>query len=271
MITSKLNEIDERVLNQEWDKVIVSVSGGKDSSVLMAWALRHFPIEKLICVHAKIDIDWKETIPVTQAQCEYLGLPLVVVQANHADGSPKGFLSKLVSPRVKRDGTVIENKFPDMSCRWCTSELKIAPIDKYINTLKGNILVLVGERAEESAQRAGMETYRVSLENSKRKVVKYSPIHSLLETEVWECINEMSLPVHPCYSWGVSRASCAICIFSSDAEIKIAYEKAPEIVLAYMEAESKIQHCFRYKPATKKRDEQKITIKEILIAQGVEF
>ena len=268
MVTTKLNQIDERVASVNWDKVVVSVSGGKDSSVLMAWALRHFPIEKLICVHAKIDIDWKETVPVTESQCEYLGLPLVVVQANHADGSVKGFLSKLVAPRKKRDGTIVENQFPDMSCRWCTSELKVAPIDKFINTMTGNILVLVGERAEESTERANMETYRVDLENSKRKVVKYSPIHSLLETEVWEVINEMGLPVHPVYSWGVSRASCAICIFSSNKEIAIAYERAPEIVNAYMEAESKISHTFRYKKATKKAPEQKLTVREILRAQG---
>lgn len=268
---NKLNEIDAGIKATNWDKVVVSVSGGKDSSALMLWALRHFPLDKIICVHAKIDIDWKETVPVTQAQCDYLNMPLVIVQANHADGSVKGFLSKLVAPRKKRDGTIIENSFPSMSCRWCTSELKVAPIDKFINTLKGNILVLIGERAEESTERANMETIRAGVCSKTRNVVKYSPIHSMLETEVWDLINENNLPIHPVYSWGVSRASCAICIFSSDKEIKIAYEKAPEIVLAYMEAETKVSHSFRFKPATKKREAQRVTVKDILISQGVKL
>ena len=56
------------------DHVIVSISGGKDSSVLMQYAVDNFPKEKLVCVHAKIDIDWKETIPVVEAQCKHFGL-----------------------------------------------------------------------------------------------------------------------------------------------------------------------------------------------------
>lgn len=249
------------------DRVVVSVSGGKDSAALMQWAVDHFPKDKLICVHAKIDIDWKETVPVVEAQCKHFDLPLVIVQAVDKNGKIAGFLSKLTGQRKDmKTGEMKEYQFPSMGQRWCTSTLKVGPIDKFVRTLKGNVLVLIGERREESSQRSKLEAWRPDEDNSKagRQVVKFSPILDLKETDVWAIIKKNQIPEHPCYGWGVSRASCAICIFSSNKEIALAAKHAPEIVAAYIEAEKKIKHTFRFKPATKTRAEQKLTIADIL-------
>lgn len=249
------------------DHVVVMVSGGKDSAALMQWAVDNFPKDILKCAHAKIDIDWKETIGVVEAQCKHFDLPLVMVEAVDKNGNPKGFLSQLTSPRIDRKtGATKEYQFPSMGQRWCTSMLKVGPLDKYVRTLRGNVLVLIGERKEESSQRAKLEAWRPDLDNSKpgRQVVKCSPILDLKEDDVWAIIEKNNIPKHPCYGWGVSRASCAICIFSSNKEIALAAKHAPEIVAKYIEAEKKIQHTFRYKPATKTRDEQKLTIEMIL-------
>lgn len=256
---------------EQADKVVLSISGGKDSSVLMQWAVDRIPKEKLICVHAEIDIDWKETIPIVKQQCEHFGLPLVIVKAVDKDGQDKGFLSQLLTKRKDRKtGELKETKFPDMGNRWCTSVLKIGPIDKYVRTLRGNVLVLLGERREESPKRAVLNEYRPDLENTieGRYVVKFSPILDLSVSEVWKIISDNKLPVHPCYGWGVSRASCAICIFSSAKEIVLAKKHAPEIVEKYMETEKQISHSFKYKPATKKRAEEKLTIRDILEKEG---
>lgn len=252
----------------QWDHILVNISGGKDSSALMLWALANFPKEKLTFIHAEIDIDWKETLPLVHEQCAHLGVEAIVVRATHADGSPKGFLSKLTSPRKDREtGENKQQMFPDMGNRWCTSELKMAPISKWMNNnCEGKILNLMGERAEESSKRAALEEVRHDAKNSKasREVWNCSPIHKLSESQVWEMIHKAKVPVHPCYSWGVKRASCAICIFSSNEDIKLAQKHAPEIVAAYVAAEAKIDHTFRYKPATKKREAQKQTIASIL-------
>lgn len=252
------------------DHVVVSVSGGKDSAALMQWAVENFPKEKLVCVHAKIDIDWEQTIDVVKKQCEHFDLPLHIVHAVDKDGNAQGFLSILNSPRTDRKTKEKkENQFPDMGNRWCTSRLKVGPIDKFVRTFKGNVLVLIGERREESNQRSKLEAWRPDEDNSKagRQVVKFSPILDLTEKEVWAIIEKNNIPKHPCYGWGVSRASCAICIFSSNKEIHLAAKHAPEIVARYIEAEKKIKHTFRYKSATKKRPEEKLTIEEILKKQ----
>lgn len=249
------------------DRVVVSVSGGKDSAALMQWAVDNFEKDLIVCVHAKIDIDWKETVPVVEAQCKHFGLPLTVVSAIDKDGKDLGFLSILTGiRRDRKTGEAKKNQFPNMGNRWCTSRLKVGPIDKFVRSLKGRVLVLIGERREESSQRAKLEAWRPDENNSKvgREVVKFSPILDLTEKQVWNIIEANNIPKHPCYSWGVSRASCAICIFSSNKEIALAAKHAPEIVAKYVESEAKIHHTFRYKPATKSRAEEKVTIADIL-------
>ena len=257
------------VISEQWDHVVVNISGGKDSSALMQWVADHFKNHPSVhYVHASIDIDWKETHGVVCSQCEHFNVKPIFVQAVFADGSPKGFLSKLTAPRTDRKtGEIKENQFPDMCNRWCTSELKQAPIHKWIrNNLQGKILNLMGERAEESRQRAALTQVRFDekLSTGSREVWNCSPIHSYTETQVWDVIHANKIPVHPCYGWGVKRASCAICIFSSNEDIRIAAQHAPEIVAQYIEAEAKIQHTFRYKAATKKNPERKETIASIL-------
>ena len=260
-------------MNLNWDHIVISISGGKDSSVLMKYALDNYPKEKLICVHAEIDIDWKEILPMVKEQCKFFDLPLIIVKAIDMKKKEVGFLDILIRPRKDRKtGKLKENLFPARGAQWCTTALKIGPIDKYCRTFKGNVLVLIGERREESHERAKLEAWRPNkkdtLKDGTRTVIKHSPILDYTKKQVWDIINKNKIPVHPCYSWGVSRASCAICIFSSRKEIGIAAEKAPEIVKKYLEAEKKISHTFKYKKATKNKPETKQTIKQILEEQN---
>ena len=254
-----------------WDHVVVMVSGGKDSSVLMQYAAENFRPDQIKCVHAVIDIDHKETRDVVKAQAEFFQMPLIEVQAVNNKGQDKGFISMMLAPRRNnKTGEIGQQKFPSKSCRTCTSDLKAAPCDKYIRTLKGNILVLMGERGEESRERAEKDHWRpdAKLSVNGRNVVEFSPLKFMLETEVWSIIRENQIPVHPCYAQGFSRASCAICIFSSGHEIALAAKYQTEVVARYVAMERQLDHSFKYVPATKKKPAQRITIEMILKDQG---
>jgi 3'-phosphoadenosine 5'-phosphosulfate sulfotransferase (PAPS reductase)/FAD synthetase len=259
-------------IKQAFDHVVVSISGGKDSSVLMQYALDNFPLEKLIFVHATIDIDWDETKQVVIDQCIHFGVAdkLHFVQAIDKTGKLIGFVDILERKKISK-GESVEQMFPSMDCRWCTSSLKTGPINKLVRTLKGNIVVLIGERAEESDQRALLEAIRFSetLSVNGRTVHHLSPILPCSEREVWSVIKENKIPVHPCYSLGVSRASCAVCIFSSNKEIAVAGNHAPHIVARLVKAERKLSTSYRYKAPTKKYpDGQRESLEMILKLEG---
>ncbi len=241
------------LLSQDWDHIVVNISGGKDSTALINWALWNFPKEKIQLVHAHIDIDWTITDAIVKSHAAHFDLPLTIVQAVKADGKDSGFIRQLTSPRVNRKtGVVGQYAFPDMANRWCTSMLKTGPISNHIRTLKGRILSLLGERREESRQRAKLEAIRpnVNLSKAGREVYNVSPILDMVESEIWDSVKKCGAEIHPCYSWGVSRASCAICIFSSDKDIKIAQAHEPELVQRYIDAEASIEHSFRYNKKT---------------------
>ena len=186
--------MNKLIESTNWDHIIVSISGGKDSAVLLDYACKNFPKEKLIAVHAVIDIDWKETLPVVKRQCEHYGVKLKTVQAIDKNGNKKGFVDQLLSDRVNRKtGMVTKYQFPSMANRWCTSVLKTGPIDKFSRTLRGNILTLIGERREESPKRAKLEEVRPDLKNSikGRNIVKYSPLLDMKADEIWKVIKEV--------------------------------------------------------------------------------
>jgi 3'-phosphoadenosine 5'-phosphosulfate sulfotransferase (PAPS reductase)/FAD synthetase len=254
-----------------YDHVVVMVSGGKDSAALMAYAVSTFRPDQLVAVHAVIDIDHKETVDVVRAQCAHMGIRLVEVQAVNNKGQKKGFISMMLAPRKNRKtGQIGQQMFPSMDCRTCTSDIKVAPCDKFVRTLKGRVLVLLGERAEESPDRAALDAWRPSekLSVKGREVIKCSPILNLSEQDVWAISDAFQIPRHPCYAQGFSRASCAICIFSSDKEIALAAKYQTPVVAAYVQMERQLEHSFRYKPATKKTPAQRITVEDILKSEG---
>lgn len=259
MIKQDFTSIDQA------DHVVVSVSGGKDSTYLLWWAIQNVPRHKLKAVHAVVDLDWAETPDQVKKQCSFFGLSVELVQAIDKDGNNKGIISKLLSPRIDRKtGETKQNMFPGPGTQWCTSEIKVAPIDKYIRTLQGNIAILIGERYEESDNRAKLNAWRPKnkISTKTRTVVNYSPILQITEKQVWEKIKELGAPVHPCYSREVSRCSCAVCIYSPDFEITVAAQYEPKLVQKYLEAEKQISHTFRYKK--EKGLEIKQTIRQIL-------
>lgn len=117
----------------------------------------------------------------------------------------------------------------DLRVRWCSSYLKI-DVGKtaLINQLrfeKKRILILSGERAEESRSRshyAFLEPDKSDNRNGTNKirhVDRCRIIHSWKEQDVWKIIERYQVIVHPCYYLGYKRCSCKWCIFASPDQV----------------------------------------------------
>ncbi len=233
----------------QYDKVIVSFSGGKDSVFLpldMKERLEAagLPLDRMQLWHQHIDgepskdvpfMDW----PVTESYCKafaaHLGVKLLF-QWRHG-----GFKREMLKDNDRsapvsfdrQDGTIgtaggikgaisTRRKFPqvsaDLSVRWCSASLKIDTAAIALNNepafKKARILFLTGERREESAARsryAELEVHRCSTRS--RRVDAWRSAIDQTEAQVWAKMALHGINPHPAYWLGWGRVSCLACVF----------------------------------------------------------
>lgn len=132
-------------------------------------------------------------------------------------------------------------KFPAKSgChqgRWCSGSLKAQVESKLyssIETLSKDVKILVvsGERRQESAGRAKyneMEVHRTNATAKAHRLVhQWRAVIDWSEAEIWEIIKQYHIAPHPCYAAGWNRCSCMMCIFSLPAHWAGIRELFPE-------------------------------------------
>lgn len=132
-------------------------------------------------------------------------------------------------------------KFPQtgasLSSRWCSSYLKIDPAATAIrNQARFNnsrTLVITGERAEESVNRAKyleFEPHRADGRSGRsgRLVDQWRPVLRWDEQAVWNIMQRWGVEPHPAYKLGWGRVSCMACIFGSRDQWASIKQIAPE-------------------------------------------
>ncbi len=235
-----------------YDHILVAFSGGKDSLACLLYLLSSgIDKSKIELHHHDVDgdgrtfMDWDVTRDYCRKVAEHFGLPI------YFSYKAGGFEREMTRDNVPTASTTFEmpeedgttgqrivggngpagtrQKFPqvspDLSVRWCSAYLKIDVMDVAIRNqerfLNKRILVVTGERAEESASRARykvFEPHRIDSRNGKRRqrhVDHWRPIHSWHEKAVWDIIKDFGIVPHVAYQLGWSRLSCMTCIFGS--------------------------------------------------------
>ena len=239
---------------RDYDVVILGFSGGKDS-VAAALRLKELGVTPELWHHdvdggpdeaePTLRWDWPITRDYCRAFAEALGMPIYY---SWRIGGLTGELLKeddRTKPvRYERpDGTIgqgggltgaiaTRRRFPaigpDLRTRWCSSVVKIDVMSVAIagqDRFRGKrVLVVTGERAEESANRAryaDFESHRNHQPGprAQRHVDHWRPVLHWTESEVWDIMRRHSVQPHPCYRLSFSRASCALCIFLSDDDL----------------------------------------------------
>lgn len=190
-------------------KVIASVSGGKDSAA-MSLHLTELGID-----HERVFMDtgWESDLTY-----EYLRGPLTAK------------LGPITEIRADIDFLGLVRKkglFPSRVMRFCTTELKVFPIRKYIaeRVEQGiEIVNVVGIRRDESKARSKMaewewddgfdcEIWRPLVKWTKDDVIKIHERHNL--------------PLNPLYALGAGRVGCWPCIHSGKKEIAVVAKHDP--------------------------------------------
>lgn len=232
----------------DYDKYIVSFSGGKDSTALLLYLLDNdVPKERIELWHQEIDgrcrtlFDWEVTPDYCRKLGEAFGIPVYFQWK--AGGFEREMLRKdsLTAPICYElpDRSIIQTggtrgkpstrrRFPqpspDLRTRWCSAYLKIDVCatalrhDERFQNIR--TLVLSGERGEESKQRASyaiLEPDKADLRKGRipRYIDRFRPLRDWKEQKIWDLLEKYRVRPHPCYFMGFGRCSCKFCVFGN--------------------------------------------------------
>ena len=212
----------------------VSHSGGKDSQAMYALVSRFFAPDRIVVVHA--DLKRAEHAGVQDQIRSTINHDLNVVSARGGD-----LLDRVLARHKKRPDVP---PWPSARARWCTSDLKRTPIDRFIRAdiaRRGRTLAVnvVGLRAEESRSRKAKHpmTYNARLSRAGREVWDWLPIHHLTEREVYDVIADAGQTPHPSYAEGNDRLSCQFCILATANDLTLGAQRDPALYRAYRRVE----------------------------------
>ena len=208
----------------------ICVSGGKDSTAMLLWTLdENLPNCRYIYADTKFEH------PELYTYLSYLedktGVKIERIES-------EGFIEL-----AKRKG-----RFPSTVARFCTEQLKVLPMAKYIDAAEESDadhphLLYVGIRREESPARSRMgEVIYSKVNYPPRQVCHQLRHHPLLDwysQDVFDIHRKFGIEPNPLYKMGMHRVGCFPCIMARHAELRTIFKRMPEMVdkIAGWEAE----------------------------------
>jgi 3'-phosphoadenosine 5'-phosphosulfate sulfotransferase (PAPS reductase)/FAD synthetase len=132
-----------------------------------------------------------------------------------------------------------------------------------------NILVLTGERREESKARSKYDEVVPHGSNTKsRRVDQWRSILDWNETWVWAIMERWRIYPHPAYVLGWDRVSCALCIFAGPNQYASAQQILPLQFNGVSNMETRLGHTVNHE--RKKGEVNALPVLE-LASRGTSF
>lgn len=266
----------------EYDHIIISESGGKDSMACLFNMLDEgVPPEKLELWHQSVDgggenhvefMDW----PVTESYMEAVGKHFGIhtcyqwrAGGIHNELMRKESLTgdiyyleneKLIHLPTQNGKLNTRLKWPamkaDLRYRWCSAYVKIDVFRRVVNNhprfKDKKLLVITGERREESANRARYLETEVHHCNTKSRLVHaWRPVIDWSERKIWDEFEKRKFLPHPAYLLGWNRTSCFGCIYSTADLWAMMREIAPERFYRIVQKEKELNHTINIHHKTK--------------------
>lgn len=189
---------------------LFGISGGKDSSALMLWALfrSDYPKDSL-----------RFTFCDTKNEHEFTYDHVRLLEdVSIKNGGPK--IEWLASDLGFYELALKKKRFPSTRARFCTEHLKIFPTIDWVNaqiTEGHSILAHSGVRANESVDRSKLPQRDL---NGNLLIEEYRPLLFWTIKDVIQIHQEHGVPMNKLYAAGARRVGCFPCVMSNKAEMR---------------------------------------------------
>jgi len=187
-------------------KYLVSLSGGKDSTACLLWALDTLPKDDIIPYYI-------DTLLEHDAVYEYLDY-----LENRLDIKIKRIVSEGMEALSVR-----KKMMPNRMMRFCTENLKVKPALKFykeFQELGVDFINISGVRRDESEARANTEAFAIV-----NGIKNLYPIAYWNTQKVFDYHKEHGIQVNPLYKKGFSRVGCYPCIYARKHELQMMEDK----------------------------------------------
>ena len=191
--------INDAASTYSHESIVVSFSGGKDSTVTADLAVRALGDPSLVHIFGNTTLEF----------------PLTVEYADRFRKNNPMAIFKIAKNKEKDFYSVCEDIGPPARMmRWCCSMFKTGPITRVINSLfrDRNILTFYGIRKCESVSRSKynrIEDNAESVKIQKQKVA--SPIFFWKDIDIWLYILGEDIDFNDAYRLGYDRVGCWCC------------------------------------------------------------
>jgi hypothetical protein len=191
---------------------ILGLSGGKDSTALAIFMRREYPdleIEYFFCDTHK---ELKETYEYLGRIEDWLGIKIHYLEAE------RGFDHWL---------DVYGGVLPSPKMRWCTKQMKIIPLEKWVGD--DEVITYVGIRADEN---------RDGYISTKPNITAKFPFkeHGKVKADILRELEESGIGMPDYYRWR-SRSGCYFCFFQRKYEWVMLAQEHPDLFQKAVEYE----------------------------------
>jgi 3'-phosphoadenosine 5'-phosphosulfate sulfotransferase (PAPS reductase)/FAD synthetase len=223
----------------------IGVSGGKDSCAAAIAVVEHLRAighkGPVVLVHADLgdadpalNVEWDDSLPTCERLAAFLGVELIVTR-RAAGGMMKRWIKRWEN-NVKRyvDLLCVKVILPwsTPSMRFCTSELKSAPIAAaLVKRFPGQkIISACGIRREEGRGRKKSPRTNAPTSKANKRLVNqglgtsgldWNPIAAWMTSDVFARCEARGFQMHEGYALGMSRISCRFCIMQDLSDQRV--------------------------------------------------
>ena len=231
----------------------IGVSGGKDSAAAAIATVEHLRAVghqgPVVLVHADLgdtdpalNVEWEDSLPTCERLAAFLGVELIVTRRK-AGGMMKRWIKRWEN-NVKRYAQLACVKiilpWSTPSMRFCTSELKSAPIAaELVRRFPGQqIISACGIRREEGNGReasprtnapTSKANNRLTNKSQKTSGLDWNPIAAWSTEDVFAFCAERGFQMHEGYGLGMGRISCRFCIMQDLSDQRVSASVAANV------------------------------------------